>query len=85
MGSLSINFERVKMIENLILFSVLLIIVVLVFAFINYLISRRENKKYEKEFISQIRRQTAKYDRLNSTMIELMVNAIITSIRNKNK
>ena len=85
MGSLSINFERVKMIENLILFSVLLIIVVLVFAFINYLISRRENKKYEKEFISQIRSQTAKYDRLNSIMIELMVNAIITSIRNKNK
>lgn len=73
------------MIENLILFSVLLIIVVLVFAFINYLIGRRENKKYEKEFISQIRSQTAKYDRLNSIMIEFMANAIITSIRNKNK
>ena len=73
------------MIENLILFSVLLIIVVLVFAFINYLVGRRENKKYEKEFISQIRSQTAKYDRLNSIMIELMANAIITSIRNKNK
>lgn len=73
------------MIENLILFSVLLIIVVLVFAFINYLIGRRENKKYEEEFIKQIKSQTAKYDRLNSIMIELMANAIITSIRNKNK
>lgn len=73
------------MIENLILFSVLLIIVVLVFAFINYLVGRRENKKFEKEFISQIRSQTAKYDRLNSIMIELMGNTIITSIRNKNK
>ena len=73
------------MIENLILFPVLLIIVVLVFAFINYLIGRRENKKYEEEFIKQIKSQTAKYDRLNSIMIELMANAIITSIRNKNK
>ena len=73
------------MIENLILFLVLLIIIVLVFAFINYLIGRRENKKYEEEFIKQIKSQTAKYDRLNSIMIELMANAIITSIRNKNK
>jgi hypothetical protein len=73
------------MIENLILFLALLVIVVLVFVLFNYLVSRKQDKEYEKEFIEQIKNQEAKYDRLNSVMIDLIANVILTSIRNKTK
>jgi flagellar basal body-associated protein FliL len=73
------------MTETLILFLVLIASVVLVFILFNYLISRKQDKEYEKEFISQIRSQEARYDRLNSIMINLVTDLIITSIRNKNK
>ena len=73
------------MIENLILFSILLIIVVSVFILFNYLVSRKIDKEYEEEFVNQIRSQEVKYDRLNLIMINLIASVILTSIRNKNK